>query len=98
MDNIFHLHVFQMQDILKFGVDTLLNDDDSTDADIDFIKILGPSVNGEWQLDEEASISNDQEVLVFIVNFLICISFKFFLSINPTHPYWKNSKILNPFA
>lgn len=57
-----------MQDILKFGVDTLLNDDDSTDTDIDFVKILGPSVNGEWQLDEEASTSNDQEVLVFIVH------------------------------
>lgn len=85
MDNIFHLHVFQMQDILKFGVDTLLNDDDSTDADIDFVKILGPSVNGEWQLDEEASTSNDQEVLMFIVNFLICISFKFFF-INKPHP------------
>lgn len=67
--------VFQMQDILKFGVDTLLNDDDSTDVDIDFVKILGPPFNGEWQLDEEASTSNDQEVLVFIVNFLICISF-----------------------
>lgn len=85
MDNIFHLHVFQMQDILKFGVDTLLNDDDSTDADIDFVKILSPSVNGEWQLDEEASTSNDQEVLVFIVNFLICISFKNFF-INKPHP------------
>lgn len=50
-----------LQDILKFGVDTLLNDDDSTDTNIDFVKILGPSVGGEWQLDEEASTSNDQE-------------------------------------
>lgn len=54
---------FQLQDILKYGVDTLLNDDDSTDTNIDFAKILGPSVGGEWQVEEEASTSNDQEVL-----------------------------------
>ncbi|XP_022305018.2 chromodomain-helicase-DNA-binding protein 1-like isoform X2 [Crassostrea virginica] len=50
-----------LQDILKYGVDTLLNDDDSTDTNIDFAKILGPSVGGEWQVEEEASTSNDQE-------------------------------------
>lgn len=71
-----------MQDILKFGVDTLLNDDDSTDTNIDFVKILGPSVGGEWQLDEEASTSNDQEVLdnVFIGNLLISMSFISFIN------------------
>ena len=64
---------FQLQDILKYGVDTLLNDDDSTDTNIDFAKILGPSVGGEWQVEEEASTSNDQEVLHrFYFN---CISF-----------------------
>ncbi|KAK3102784.1 hypothetical protein FSP39_013885 [Pinctada imbricata] len=42
-----------LQDILKFGVDTLLSDEDSTDSDIDFNKILGSSVKGEWQEDEE---------------------------------------------
>ncbi|XP_048779718.2 chromodomain-helicase-DNA-binding protein 1-like isoform X2 [Ostrea edulis] len=50
-----------LQDILKFGVDTLLNDDDATDSNIDFAKILGPSVSGEWQLEEEASASVEQK-------------------------------------
>ena len=61
--NEYVLNKFQLQDILKYGVDTLLNDDDSTDTNIDFAKILGPSVGGEWQVEEEASTSNDQEVL-----------------------------------
>lgn len=80
MGFFFNSNVFQLQDILKFGVDTLLNDDDSTDTDIDFVKILGPSVDGEWQLDEEASTSNDQEVLVFIGNLLISMSFISFIN------------------
>ena len=65
---------FQLQDILKYGVDTLLNDDNSTDTNIDFAKILGPSVGGEWQVEEEASTSNDQEVLFHFLHFN-CISF-----------------------
>ncbi|XP_062607988.1 chromodomain-helicase-DNA-binding protein 1-like isoform X1 [Saccostrea cucullata] len=50
-----------LQDILKYGVDNLLNEDDSDDIDIDFTKILGPSVNGEWQLEEEPLVSDEQE-------------------------------------
>ena len=39
-----------------------MNDDHSTDTNIDFEKILGPSVDGQWQVEEETSSSNDQEV------------------------------------
>lgn len=42
----------KLQDILKFGVDSLLRDDDSSGDDTDFIKILGNSKNGEWQEEE----------------------------------------------
>ncbi|XP_060086323.1 chromodomain-helicase-DNA-binding protein 1-like [Ylistrum balloti] len=42
-----------LQDILKFGVDSLLNEDETDELDVDFTKILGPSINGEWQPDEE---------------------------------------------
>lgn len=55
-----------LQDILKFGVDSLLNEEDNDEPEIDFTKILGPSINGEWQPDEEpeakASSSMDLEV------------------------------------
>ena len=59
--------IFQLIDILKFGVDDLLKDDDSTDVDIDLTKLLGPSVNGEWQVKEEETEDekaeeNDEEV------------------------------------
>ncbi|KAL3857047.1 hypothetical protein ACJMK2_011746, partial [Sinanodonta woodiana] len=42
----------KLQDILKFGVNELLNEENSCSAVIDFVKILGPSVDGEWQLSE----------------------------------------------
>lgn len=38
----------QLQDILKFGVDKLLENDDSSIESVDFDSILGPTENGEW--------------------------------------------------
>ncbi|XP_033752107.1 chromodomain-helicase-DNA-binding protein 1-like [Pecten maximus] len=51
-----------LQDILKFGVDSLLNEEDADEPDIDFTKILGPSINGEWQPDEEPEAKASQSV------------------------------------
>ena len=56
---IFHF-ISQLTDILKFGVDDLLKDDDSSDTDIDFTKMLGPSVNGEWQVEEEVQEKEEE--------------------------------------
>ena len=55
----FHF-ISQLTDILKFGVDDLLKDDDSSDTDIDFTKMLGPSVNGEWQVEEEVQEKEEE--------------------------------------
>ena len=52
--------ISQLTDILKFGVDDLLKDDDSSDTDIDFTKMLGPSVNGEWQVEEEVQEKEEE--------------------------------------
>ena len=43
--------IFQLQDILKFGVDKILNDETEED-DVDFTEILGPTVKGQWQINE----------------------------------------------
>lgn len=58
---------FQLQDILKFGVEKLLSDD-TPDEDIEFSRILGPTVNGEWQTTEDTGIIQDAEVIVSIFN------------------------------
>ncbi len=43
-----------MQDILKFGVDKLFQNDDSSVEDLDLDAVLGRSKNGVWQTDETA--------------------------------------------
>ncbi|XP_076113824.1 chromodomain-helicase-DNA-binding protein 1-like isoform X3 [Mytilus galloprovincialis] len=43
----------KLTDILKFGVEDLLKDDDSSELDLDFTELLGPTVGGEWQVKEE---------------------------------------------
>ncbi|KAL4225128.1 Chromodomain-helicase-DNA-binding protein 1-like [Mactra antiquata] len=50
----------KLQDILKYGVDELLSgkhDDD--DYQIDFKFVLGPTINGEWQPDEDDESQGD---------------------------------------
>jgi hypothetical protein len=44
---------------LKFGVDKLFEAEDETD--VDFKKILGPCVAGEWQLEEGPPDAATQE-------------------------------------
>ena len=42
------------QSIVMFGVDKLLNDDDSPDLDVaDLERMLGSSVDGKWQPVED---------------------------------------------
>ncbi|OWF36362.1 Chromodomain-helicase-DNA-binding protein 1-like [Mizuhopecten yessoensis] len=53
-----------LQDILKFGVDTLLDDNDTDETDVDFTQILGPSVNGEWQPEEEPEVKTSQSAVL----------------------------------
>ena len=43
-----------MQDILKFGMDTLFQNDDSSIEDLDLDTVLGRSENGVLQTDETA--------------------------------------------
>ncbi|WAR03360.1 CHD1L-like protein [Mya arenaria] len=50
----------KLLDILKYGVDELFGDGDEdrdggdgADSELDFRKILGPTADGEWQLEEE---------------------------------------------
>nr|KAG5709164.1 hypothetical protein BaRGS_028620 [Batillaria attramentaria] len=50
----------QLQDILKFGVDKLLNDE-TEDEDVDFSVVLGASVDGEWQMDEGQDSEEEEE-------------------------------------
>ncbi|XP_064649880.1 chromodomain-helicase-DNA-binding protein 1-like [Lineus longissimus] len=49
----------QLQDILKYGVDRLF--EAKNDTDIDFKAILGPSLAGEWQLEEGPPDAATQE-------------------------------------
>ena len=50
-----------MQDILKFGVDKLLNDE-TEEVDMDFTRMLGPTVDGEWQTEEGVRGQEEEEV------------------------------------
>ncbi|XP_064600679.1 chromodomain-helicase-DNA-binding protein 1-like [Liolophura sinensis] len=54
---------FQLQDILKYGLDKLFEEGENSEEDVNFHKILGGSVNGEWQLEEveeDATIDDDK--------------------------------------
>ncbi|KAK2144952.1 hypothetical protein LSH36_716g01015 [Paralvinella palmiformis] len=63
---------YKLQDILKFGVHELFENEDSTIEDVDFEMMLGKSENGEWLADgstnkAQASVdvnlmSNDKDV------------------------------------
>ncbi|XP_061680437.1 chromodomain-helicase-DNA-binding protein 1-like [Syngnathoides biaculeatus] len=43
----------QLSEILKFGVDKLLSSDESSVQDVKLQKILGPSRDGRWTVDQE---------------------------------------------
>ena len=43
-----------------FGVDELMKDSDDSESEVDFTKILGPTVSGEWQPEEQEA--DDKEV------------------------------------
>jgi hypothetical protein len=49
-----------LQDILKFGVDKLLNDE-GEEEEVDFTSMLGPTVDGEWQAVEDKSQEAEEE-------------------------------------
>lgn len=44
--------------MLKFGLDKLLQSEDSSIDNVDLQSILGATVDGEWSLPEEAEIEN----------------------------------------
>nr|XP_006819816.1 PREDICTED: chromodomain-helicase-DNA-binding protein 1-like [Saccoglossus kowalevskii] len=44
----------KLTDMLKFGLDKLFDSEEKNMNEKDFKKILGASINGEWQLKEEA--------------------------------------------
>ncbi|XP_041366763.1 chromodomain-helicase-DNA-binding protein 1-like [Gigantopelta aegis] len=51
----------QLQDILKFGVENLLKEEDDSDVDVDFTKMLGSSVDGQWQVVETQDEEQETE-------------------------------------
>ena len=55
----------QLQDILKFGVDALLNEEEAEQTDVDFNKLLGSSVGGEWQTEAESHDQDDQSAVSY---------------------------------
>ncbi|XP_076450689.1 chromodomain-helicase-DNA-binding protein 1-like [Babylonia areolata] len=56
----FSKNIGQLQDILKFGVDMLLKEE-AEEEEVDFTNILGPSVGGEWQVDEADQQGEEEE-------------------------------------
>ncbi|KAJ8017759.1 Chromodomain-helicase-DNA-binding protein 1-like [Holothuria leucospilota] len=51
----------QLSDMLKFGLEKLLQSEDSTIDNVDLQGILGATVNGEWTLSEETSSESQEE-------------------------------------
>lgn len=47
----------QLEDIIKFGLDRLFGADESSDENIDFTSILGPTIDGQWQQSDSALIT-----------------------------------------
>jgi len=47
----------QLEDIIKFGLDRLFGADESSDENIDFTSILGPTIDGQWQQADSALIT-----------------------------------------
>ncbi len=57
---LFHLCP-QLTDILKFGIDKLLNnEEESASENLDFDAILGGSENGEWQTEVDEEVKETQ--------------------------------------
>ncbi len=51
----------QLTDILKFGIDKLLNnEEESASENLDFDAILGGSENGEWQTQVDEEVKETQ--------------------------------------
>ena len=51
----------KLQDILKFGLDKIFENSESSVEDVDFRGILGPTVDGCWQPDEEKETEDNEE-------------------------------------
>ena len=55
----------QLTDILKFGIDKLLNnEEESASENLDFDAILGGSENGEWQTQVDEEVKETQVICV----------------------------------
>ena len=59
----------QLEDIIKFGLDRLFENDENSLEDVDFATILGPTRNGEWQ--QESTVS-DVKVSVGVIRWKSC--------------------------
>ena len=45
-------YLLQLQDVLKFGIDKLLANQESSIENIDLEKVIGRSENGTWVVDD----------------------------------------------
>ena len=83
---MFIFFIFQLQDIIKFGVDKLLQDasGDTGTNDLDLISFLGKSKNGHWV--ETAANGSSNGLDNVIVSLKIFLSFLFSYSyLIPNH-------------
>jgi len=73
---VFFYVFWQIEDILKFGLDKLFANDDSSVENIDFTSILGATINGSWQIDSAAAaaiVEEDAKAIVS-VKLYVCAS------------------------
>ena len=67
MDLICFVCCFQLEDIIKFGLDRLFESDESSIESEDFTAILGPTVDGQWQQAETPPKTLVNLIIFFLV-------------------------------
>ena len=58
---MFYFCFIQLSDMIKFGLDKLLQSEESSVVDVDLKSILGGSLKGEWVLEETKTGDDDDD-------------------------------------
>lgn len=63
----------QLQDLLKFGIDKLLENQESSMEQFDLEKVVGRSEDGKWLVEEEETESRVRRCLAIVYTYIFSL-------------------------
>ena len=73
--NLLYVVCWQLEDIIKFGLDRLFHADDSSVEIKDFTAMLGPTVDGQWQLTDSTPQTSTVSLFTYLQScLLVCLA------------------------